>query len=100
MMSEYVTFVKDLDELREEVEINIAIRDLSPGRQKYDCKLVKAILSSVPEKLQDGDTLWIRSWTGVLHPKYWSIKVLGDLGETLPGRPHDETLSQNITDTI
>jgi len=90
---EYVAFVKDLDELVENRETEIAIRDLMPGPRKYDCKIVKAIVTSLPEKLPDGDVLWIRSWTGILHPKAWAINILEELDETLPGHPHDETLS-------
>ncbi len=45
-------------------------------------------------KLPEEDILWIRSWTGVLHPKPWAIKIIAELDEVLPGRPQDETLSQ------
>ena len=94
MKKEFMTFVKDLNELTEGKEIALAIRDLTPGPRKYDCKIVKAVVASSPEKLPEGDVLRIRSWTGVLHPKPWAIKILAELDETLPGRPHDETLSQ------
>ena len=95
MKKEFVTFTRDLAELKENEEISLAIRDLTPEQHKYkyNTQLVKAILASSPDKLPEGDTLWIRSWTGVLHPKPWAIKILADLGETLPGRPHDETIA-------
>ncbi len=95
MKKEFLTFTRDLAGLKENVEVNIAIKDLSPEqhKHKYDCKLVKAILSSKPDKLPEGDTLWVRSWTGVLHPEPWAIKVLSDLGETLVGHPADETIA-------
>jgi hypothetical protein len=93
MKKEFMAFVKDLSELTEGKEIALAIRDLAPGPRKYDCKIVKAVVASSPEKLPEGDVLRIRSWTGVLHPKPWAIKILAELDETLPGRPHDETLS-------
>lgn len=94
MKKEFLTFVKELDELVEDKEISIAIRDLTTGPHKYDCKIVKAILSRSPDKVQDWDVLWIRSWTGVAHPVPWAIMVRAILDETLPGRPHDETLKQ------
>ncbi|MFC1958826.1 phenylphosphate carboxylase subunit gamma [Chloroflexota bacterium] len=95
MKKEFVTFTRDLASLKENEEIDIAIRDLTPEqhKHKYDAKLVKAIVTSSPDKLPEGDTLQVRSWTGVLHPKPWAIKVLADIGETLPGCPHDETLA-------
>lgn len=94
MSKEFVTFVSDLKDLVENKEVVIPIRDLRPGPRKYDCRIVKAVLSSSKEKMPDGDVLWVRSWTGVLHPQPWAIKVLGEVDETVPGRPHDETLSQ------
>ena len=94
MKMEFVTFVRDTSELVENKEITLAIRDLAPGPRKYDCRIVKAILASSPDKLPDGDILRIRSWTGVLRPEPWAIKVIAELDETLPGRPHDETMSQ------
>jgi len=94
MKKEFLTFVKGLNELTEGKEIALPISDLTPGPRKYDCKIVKAVIASSPEKLPEGDVLRIRSWTGVLHPNPWAIKILAELDETLPGRPHDETLSQ------
>jgi hypothetical protein len=91
---EFVTFVKDLNELTEEREVTLAVRDLMPGPHKYDCKIVKAILARSPDKLLNGDVLWIRSWTGVLHSEPWAIKIVQELEEILPGHPHDETMSQ------
>ena len=94
MKREFVTFVRDTSELVENKEITLAIRDLAPGPRKYDCRIVRAILDSSPDKLPDGDILRIRSWTGVLHPEPWAIEVITELDETMPGRPHDETMSQ------
>jgi len=93
MKKEFMTFVRDIDQLTEGQEVTLAVRDLTPGPRKYDCKIVRAILTSSPDKLPDGDVLWIRSWTGVAHPEPWAIKIVAELEETLPGRPHDETLS-------
>jgi hypothetical protein len=89
---EYVTFVSNLKDLVENKEVSMAVRDLTPGPRKYDCKIVKAVISKSAEKLPDGDILQIRSWTGVLHPELWRIQIIKELDETLPGRPHDETL--------
>lgn len=99
MKKQFMTFVKDMNELVEDVELALAVRDLAPGRRKYDCKIVKAILVSSPRKLPDGDILWIRSWTGVLYPEPWAIKIMASLDETLHGRPHEETLSQLEVET-
>lgn len=88
MKKEYVTFVSSLKDLAEGHEIELFIRDLTPGRRKYNGQVVKAILSSSPEQLPDGDTLQVRSSTGILYPQHWAIKIIKDMGAWVPGRPH------------
>ncbi|MFQ5987770.1 MAG: phenylphosphate carboxylase subunit gamma [Dehalococcoidia bacterium] len=92
MKREYVTWVDDLHNLPEGEEIQLTIRDLTPGRRKYEARHVKAILSSSPDKLPDGDTLWLRSGSGVMMPVPWVIRVVEELGDYLPGTPYQEML--------
>ena len=87
MKKEYVTWLIRDEHLAEGRELELTIRDLTPGREKYSGRNVKAILSRSPDKLPDGDILWIRSGTGVLHPEPWAIKITGDLGEFLSRSP-------------
>jgi len=89
MKKEYVTWLLREEQLAEGEEIEITIRDLTPGREKYNGLNVKAIVSSSPDKLPDGDILWIRSGTGILHPKPWAIKITGELPEFLSRSPFD-----------
>ena len=89
---EYVTFTPDIKDLVENQEITITIKNLTPGCQKYDARNVKAILSSDPRRLPEGDALHVRSWIGVLYPQTWAIKITGDAGETEAGLPHSETI--------
>ncbi len=86
MKKEYVAFVRRLRDLTEGKGI-LFIKDLTPGPRKYDTKLVRAELSRQPDKLPDGDVLWIRSETGYLHPEPWAIKVLEELPPYVPGQP-------------
>lgn len=78
---EYLAFIERLDNLAQGEEIELLIKDLSPTRQKYDARYVRAIVSRDPEGLPDGDLLWIRGWVGVLYPNPWRIKILRDVGE-------------------
>lgn len=94
MRKEYLAFVQSLKELVEGKEILLPIRDLTPGPRKYDCRYVKAILSRSPKRLPGADILRVRSWTGVLYPKPWAIKITQEAGEYIPGRPHGETLGE------
>lgn len=84
MAKEYLTYVRKYNDLKEG-EREIYIKDLSPGPRKYDTKHVRAQIAST--QLPDGDTLWIRSETGVLNPKPWRIKILQELPDTVPGKP-------------
>lgn len=78
---EYLTFIGKLESLAQGQEIELLIKDLSPTRQKYDARYVEAIVYSDPEKIPDGDVLWIRGWVGVPYPKPWVIKILREVGE-------------------
>lgn len=82
---EYLTFIDRLESLAEEKEIELLIKDLTPGPEKYDSRYVRAIVSSDAEKIPDGDVLWIRGWIGVLYPHPYSIKILKEVGE-FPGK--------------
>jgi hypothetical protein len=92
MKKEYQTFTPDIKNLVENEEVKLTIKDLNPGTAKYGAKIVKAILASDPTKLPHGDVLHIRSWTGVLYPQTWAIKIIEELEETEAGVPHGETI--------
>lgn len=93
MGKKWVIFVSRMEDLADDKESVLTIRDLSPGPRKYNAKVVKARISSSPETIPDGDVLWVRSWIGHLHPKPWAIKIIEEVGPYIPGTPHGETLS-------
>ncbi len=86
MRREYDTFVETLQTLPQGQEVELTIRDLAPGRRKYDAKCVRAVVSASPDQLPEGDVLWIRFNTGALHPQPWAIKIVKELGEYLTKR--------------
>jgi hypothetical protein len=97
MAKEYLVFVEDIKkDLPEECKILLTIKDLTTGPRKYDTRIVKAIVSSSPEKLPESAVLWVRSWTGVLYPYAWAIKIIEEIGEVMPGIPHGETLATKL----
>ncbi len=79
MKKEYDTFVDTLSQLQEGEECELAIRDC----ETYEARVVKATISSSPEKLPDGDTLWVRFSRGQLSPEPWAIKITQELGSLL-----------------
>ena len=93
-MKEYAVFVEDIKkELVEGKEIVLTVKDLTPGPAKYENRVVKAVVSSTPGTLAGADVLRVRSWTGVLYPEPWAIKIVEEMGELLSGVSHGETLN-------
>jgi len=79
---EYDTFVlTDLALVPEEQELELIVRDLTPGdrRYKYRSAYVTALVSKSEAKYPD--RLWIRLGKGQLQEKPWSIKVLKELNK-------------------
>ena len=78
---EYLTFVNKLEDLTPGQEVEMLIKDLTPGPRKYDARYVRAVLASDPQDLPDSDLLWIRGFVGVLYPQPWAIRVTREVGE-------------------
>jgi len=90
MNKEYQAFFGDISQLADGAEVELNIKDLTPGPRKYDSRLVKAVVFSSPEQLPEGDTLWLRSYSGFLRPKPWAMKVTQELGESIPVPPFSD----------
>ncbi|OIN96090.1 MAG: hypothetical protein AUJ48_02095 [Deltaproteobacteria bacterium CG1_02_45_11] len=76
-MAKYELFqVEDISRLKEGVEDRFTVRDLD----KFETRVVKAIISSKPDELPDGEELQIRRAQGQVESKLWAIKVLSDEG--------------------
>lgn len=82
---EYDSFVDKPDALADG-EISLAIRELTPDnrRKKYLTRYVKCVICRDPEKMPDGDVLWLYWQRGRRYPKPFAIKILEELGEFLP----------------
>jgi hypothetical protein len=76
---EYATFVENLAALPEGKETNLVIKNLAPGKYKYEAKYVRAMVSRSPESLPDGDVLRVRFNNGELHPQPYAIKIVSEL---------------------
>lgn len=83
MKTEYDTFVDRVEDLREGEEMELVVRDLSPGPKKYEHYYVRAQVASSSHELSGGEVLWLRFPTGILYPKPWVIKITQKL-EALP----------------
>ena len=83
---EFLTFVGKLEDLTQGKEVELLVKDLAPGRKKYDARYVRAVVSSDSKDLSDSDVLWIRGLVGVLYPQPWVIKITAEVGEFPSGR--------------
>ena len=84
------TFLRRSGDLREGVEMPMALRDLAPGKKKYQMRHVVAVVSRKPEEMVSMDQLKIRTVVGVLLPETWGVKIVRDLPTELPGRPYHD----------
>lgn len=76
-MNKWEVFVNDLSELSSEEDLELSIRTLNEGRQKYTYKRVKARLSSRLDEFED--SLQVRFGRGQLADARFSIRVLGEV---------------------
>ncbi|MBW2066446.1 MAG: hypothetical protein JRJ03_16170 [Deltaproteobacteria bacterium] len=89
MAKEWQTFVRKFGDMKEG-DIEIFIKDLTPGPRKYDTKHVTARVSKSKNKLPQGDILWIRSESGSMLPEPWYMEIKEELPEWVEGRPWED----------
>lgn len=71
----YEIFVRKTNELEQDKEVEKEIRNV----KTYERKTVKAIFSSSPDKLPDGEPLWLRGMSGrLLDENPWRIKIVSE----------------------
>jgi len=74
-MKIYETFVAGDVELKDGEEQLLEIRDI----ETYEERLVKAVISSSPEKLEGADVLRLRGALGQMIAENWAIKIIQEL---------------------
>ncbi len=83
-MAEYDTYIAgDFKDMVEDVETVTVIRDLTPGKKKYNSMYAKVRISKDPKKY--ADTVWIRLGRGQLVPTPCSIQVIEFVNVIPPG---------------
>jgi hypothetical protein len=84
------TFLRRPGDLKEGEEAPMVLRDLTPGRKKYQMRHVVAVVSRKPEDMASMDQLQIRTVVGILLPETWGVKIVRELPIELPGRPYHD----------
>lgn len=79
MKKVYDTFLDDPSSLPQGEAVELLIRNLTPGKEKYDTIRVKAVVSRDPAQLAEGDVLWLRWTRGSLQKEPWAIKIIEEL---------------------
>lgn len=90
-MKEWQTFVRRFSDMKEG-ERELFIKDLTPGKSKYDTKHVIASVAKEKEGLKEPDVLWIRGESGERYHKPWYISISQELEEWVPGKPYEDVL--------
>ena len=90
MSVEYQTFLKDPEGIPEGQEIEIVIKDLTPGPRKYDGSRVKAVIRKSSPPGPGEHKLLVRSEVGVLQPQIWSVRIIERLHELIPVPPYSD----------
>lgn len=80
MSNKYDTFVEVVSDLKEDTELVLFVRDLTPKdiHKKYFTKKVKALVSSDPKKYKDSLSIRFNRGGG-LYPETWSIDTIENL---------------------
>ena len=85
---EYLAHLKHMQDLQEGKTIVLTIRDLTPGKRKYLARVASVQVSRSPEALANWDKLWALSVVGRKDPQPWGMKIVEELGLTVPGQPY------------
>lgn len=91
MAKEWQTFLRKFRDMKEG-EVELFIKDLTPGPRKYDTKHVMARVSKKKGPKFKGDILWLRSEAGFMDPKPWYMTIIKELPEWIRGRPWEDVL--------
>jgi phenylphosphate carboxylase gamma subunit len=76
-MFKYDVYINSFEDLPEETEIKLSVRDLTPGKQRYAYKHVMAKVSADADKYPD--KLQVRFGRGQVHSQPYSIQVIKDV---------------------
>ena len=87
---EYQTHVKHMKDVQENKTLVLTIRDLSPGKHKYLARVARVQVSRSPEALAQWDKLWVHSVVGLRDHQPWGMKIVAELGLTVPGKPYSD----------
>ena len=91
-MKEWQTFLRRFADMKEGQQ-ELFIKDLTPGKTKYDTKHVIGTVAKSKKGLKNPDILWLRGESGEKYPEPWYIAIEQQLKEEwVPGKPWEDVL--------
>ena len=78
---ELETYIKYLEEQMGEIEAGRPIMIQVTDREIFEQKVVKAIITRSPDKLPDGENLWIKNEREEIGPVPWKIKIIEETND-------------------
>lgn len=91
-MKEWQTFLRRFSDMREGKR-ELFIKDLTPGKTKYDTKHVICQASRSKDGLKNPDILWLAGESGQRAAEPWYIAIEQELKEEwVPGKPYEDVL--------
>jgi len=91
-MKEWQTFLRRFSDMIEGKR-ELFIKDLTPGKAKYDTKHVIGTVAKSKKGLNKPDILWLRGESGERSREPWYISIEQTLKEDwVPGKPWEDVL--------
>ena len=91
-MKEWQTFLRRFSDMKEGKR-ELFIKDLTPGRTKYDTKHVIGQVARSKDGLKDPDILWLKGESGERAGEPWFIAIEEVLKEDwVAGKPYEDVL--------
>ncbi|MBP7529761.1 MAG: hypothetical protein KA801_17705 [Syntrophorhabdaceae bacterium] len=91
-MKEWQTFLRRFSDMREGKR-ELFIKDLTPGKTKYDTKHVIGTVAKSKEALKNPEVLWLRGESGERAKEPWHISIEQVLNnEWVSGKPWEDVL--------
>jgi hypothetical protein len=98
----FEAFIARLDQVRDDVDIALVLRDLTPGRRKYLAQNVVARISHEPDCPEGYVALRVRSPVGREISGPWWVRIVRVLPARLPGSAYssaDKALQAEASDS-
>lgn len=91
-MKEWQTFLRRFSDMKEGRR-ELFIKDLAPGKAKYDTKHVIGTVAKAKDGMKNPDILWLRGESGERIAEPWYISIEEVLKEEwVPGKPWEDVL--------